>query len=363
MESSSSTISSYSVAIAMVLVQFAYGGSNILIKVSFNEGLNQIVLVVYRHVIAILLLGPFAFVLERKQRSLVSFSLMAKIFVLALIGTTIQLHVFYIGLHYTSATVASALNNALPSFTFLMAFLLGMEKVRISSARSRAKVAGTFLCIAGSLVFTFWKGHYLFKSFTERPLININVPHVKENWIKGCGLILVGYTGWSVSLIQQAMILKVYPAPLSINTLICFFVLLQNIVLAMFFARDPSIWKVDWNINLLTNFYCGVVNSAIVYYIQSWCISKKGPVFAAMFSPLQVVIVGIFSAVAFAERFHVGSMVGSVLVIVGLYCVVWGKKMDTLVDGSIDVDEKLELGKEKLELGSSEKVVEISCQK
>lgn len=67
-----------------------------------------------------------------------------------------------------------------------------MEKVKITSAEGRAKVLGTIICIAGSLVFTFWKGEYLMKSFVERPLINIyNTKeselnrHGKENWIKG----------------------------------------------------------------------------------------------------------------------------------------------------------------------------------
>ena len=46
--------------------------------------------------------------------------------------------------------------------------------------------------------------------------------------------------------------------------------------------------------------------SALAYYLQTWCISNKGPVFAAMFSPLLLIIVGIFSAIAFAERLHVG---------------------------------------------------------
>lgn len=49
----------------MVVVQLAYGGSYILNKISLDKGLNQLVLVVYRHLIAMLLLGPFAYVLER----------------------------------------------------------------------------------------------------------------------------------------------------------------------------------------------------------------------------------------------------------------------------------------------------------
>ena len=50
---------------AMVLVQLANGGSIILMGIAMDKGLNQIVFVVYRHIIAMLLLGPFAYVLER----------------------------------------------------------------------------------------------------------------------------------------------------------------------------------------------------------------------------------------------------------------------------------------------------------
>ncbi|CAL8108104.1 unnamed protein product [Prunus armeniaca] len=139
----------YSYYLAMVLVQLIYGGSNILIKFSLAEGLNPIVFVVYRGI--------------RKQRPSLSFSLAAKIFVLALFGTTIYLNVYYAGLAYTSPTVACALSNVIPSLTFLMAVLLGLEKLKIRTARGQAKVAGTLFCIGGSLVFTFWKGGYLFK--------------------------------------------------------------------------------------------------------------------------------------------------------------------------------------------------------
>lgn len=53
------------VYVAMVVIQLAYGGSNILIKVALAEGLNQLVLVVYRHAIPTIILGPFAYFLER----------------------------------------------------------------------------------------------------------------------------------------------------------------------------------------------------------------------------------------------------------------------------------------------------------
>ncbi|KAL6349041.1 hypothetical protein AAG906_033697 [Vitis piasezkii] len=262
---------------AMVLVQLANGGSIILMGIAMDKGLNQIVFVVYGHIIATLLLGPFAYVLESDDED----------FVLASIGTTIFLNVYHAGVHYTSATVASALSNGIPSLTFLMAVLFRMEEVRIQSARGRAKVLGTMVCI--------W---YLFNGFTERPLINVystrgsaSEHHSVKNWIKGSVLILISHIAWSSWLILQVIstslkiisllyvVYKVYPARLSLNVLICFFASLQSSFLALIFARNPVLWKLEWNVQLLTIIYCGVVISGLVYYLQTWCISKRGPLF------------------------------------------------------------------------------------
>ncbi|XP_050150578.1 WAT1-related protein At1g21890-like [Malus sylvestris] len=83
----------------------------------------------------------------------------------------------------------------------------------------------------------------------------------------------------------------------------------------------------------------GVVISALAYYLQAWCISHKGPVFAAMFSPLQVITVAMFSAIAVAERLHFGSLIGALLIIVGLYCVLWGKRKNGLVAEDAEIEK------------------------
>ncbi|XP_043691712.1 protein WALLS ARE THIN 1-like [Telopea speciosissima] len=118
------TLSTFGSYMAMVVVQFGYGGATILMKIALNKGLSQLVFIVYRHLIAMLLLGPLAYFLERKQRPSLSLPLMIKIFILSSLGTTVHLNVYYIGLDYTSPIVASALSNVIPGFTFLMALLL-----------------------------------------------------------------------------------------------------------------------------------------------------------------------------------------------------------------------------------------------
>ncbi|XWS38100.1 hypothetical protein CRYUN_Cryun19dG0101600 [Craigia yunnanensis] len=275
--------------VAMVLVQFAYGGSNIPIKITLEKGLNQFVFVVYRHIIATLLLGPMAYVLERKERPSLSVSAFGKIFLLSSLGTTIYPNVYYAGLDYTSPTVATALSNVIPSLTFLMAVFLRLEKVKIRSASGQAKVLGTIICIGGSLVFTFWSGGYQFKGFVDGTLINIystklgsvgKLRHREENWLKGSCLIRISTIAWSGWLVLQ-----------------------------------------------------GVVVSALSNCIQTWCINCKGPVFSSTFAPLCIVIVAIFSAIAFAERLHLGSLVGACLIIVGsLHCAL-GQEDRQFCDG------------------------------
>ncbi|KAI3780245.1 hypothetical protein L2E82_10216 [Cichorium intybus] len=210
-----------------------------------------------------------------------------------------------------------------------------MEKVKIRSSKGQAKVLGTFMCMAGTLTIAFWRGGFQLKGLTNKPLIdiyNLKYSHShKENWVKGAFLISASKISWSMWLIFQGLVHKMYPAPLSMNIMICLFASLQSSILTIFFARDANLWKLEWDVKLLTILYGGFVVSGLTYYLLLWSISKRGPVFVAMFSPLQLPIVATFSAIVFNERLHVGSLVGALIIIIGLYCVLWGKSKDELL--------------------------------
>ncbi|MBA0763241.1 hypothetical protein Gotri_012727 [Gossypium trilobum] len=149
---SSVTMKNFGYYMAMVVVQFAYGGSNILIKIALERGLNQFVFLVYRHKLAMLL----------KERPSLSLPMFGQIFLFSSLGTTIHLNLYFAALAYTSPTVATAWSNVIPNLTFLMAVFLRMEKVKIRSGSGGAKVSGTF-----------WRGGFQLKGFVKRPLINI----------------------------------------------------------------------------------------------------------------------------------------------------------------------------------------------
>jgi drug/metabolite transporter (DMT)-like permease len=69
----------------------------------------------------------------------------------------------------------------------------------------------------------------------------------------------------------------------------------------------------------------GIVTSSIAYYVQGLVIQKTGPVFASAFSPLMMIVVAVMGSFILAEKIFLGGVLGSVLIVIGLYSVLWGK--------------------------------------
>lgn len=66
----------------------------------------------------------------------------------------------------------------------------------------------------------------------------------------------------------------------------------------------------------------------MAYYIQGVVMKDRGPVFVAAFSTLGMVIVAILSTFILAEQLYLGRLIGAVVIVAGLYLVVWGKGKD-----------------------------------
>ncbi|KAE8678654.1 Nodulin MtN21 /EamA-like transporter family protein isoform 2 [Hibiscus syriacus] len=64
---------------------------------------------------------------------------------------------YFVGLENTTATVACALNNALPAATFfVLAALCRQEAEGIKRASMVAKVLGTLICVGGAMLLSFY---------------------------------------------------------------------------------------------------------------------------------------------------------------------------------------------------------------
>nr|POE62329.1 wat1-related protein [Quercus suber] len=90
-----------------------------------------------------------------------------------------------------------------------------------------------------------------------------------------------------------------------------------------------SAWSLSNPMWLLAALYTGVVCSALAFAVTSWAIQLKGPLYVSVFTPLLLVIVAITSWALLREKLYVGTALGSLLIVMGLYAVLWGKNKET----------------------------------
>ncbi|KAJ1261095.1 hypothetical protein BS78_09G001900 [Paspalum vaginatum] len=309
----------YAVAI---IVQIIYTGMYVVSKAAFNHGMSTFVFIFYRQAAATVLLLPLAIVLERKNAPPMSPWLFIKLFVYAMLRNTLSMNLHNISLKYTSATVASATSNSVPVVTFFLAVLLRLEVVRLRSPSAMAKAAGVALCLAGVLTIALYTGPSM------SPVNHHRAGGSKGTWIKGTFLMLLSNTTWSLWIVLQASLLKEYPNKLLSTLAQCGLSTAQSFLLAVAVERDPAAWKLRLDVGLLAVAYSGFVVTGVSFYLQAWCIEKWGPVFLAMSNPLGLLLTIFCSSFFLGEIVHLGSLLGSALLVGGLYSVLWGKSKD-----------------------------------
>ncbi|OAY74855.1 WAT1-related protein, partial [Ananas comosus] len=232
---------------------------------------------------------------------------------------------YFEGLKYSTPTIACALGNTLPAITFIMA------------------VAGTVLCVGGSMLMTFYKGS----------LIKLWPSHIHwryaENATAGGGgsgnmalgavLVIASCFAWSIWFIIQTKMSKSFASPYTSTAIMSLMAGLQCSVIGVGVEWRLSAWALGWDIRLAAVLYIGIIGSGLAFALMSWCIQKRGPLYVSMFSPLLLVIVAILGWAILDEKLY---RVGSALIVGGLYMVLWGKgremkKMMNLDDKIVEV--------------------------
>ncbi|XP_027931053.1 WAT1-related protein At1g68170-like [Vigna unguiculata] len=317
----------------MVLVQIAYTAVNVLFKLAINDGMSVKVATTYRLAFGSAFTVPLALISERKKRPKMTWRVLFMAFLCGLFGGSLFQNLFYESLALTSATFASALYNLIPAITFVLAISCGLERLNLRAAAGRAKVLGTVIGIGGAMVLTFIRG----AEINIWPFhINLMHPrqhqesHVAEssNTLLGALCSIASCFSFSLWLTIQAKMSKEYPCHYSSTAMMSTLGAIQAAAFGFCFERDFSQWKLGWNIRLLAVAYSGIVASGIVVIITAWCIQMRGPLFASVFNPLMLVLVAIAGSLMLNESLYVGSVVGAVLIVCGLYMVLWGKSKE-----------------------------------
>ncbi|XP_044473286.1 WAT1-related protein At2g37460-like [Mangifera indica] len=340
--------------IGVIFLQVGLAGMDVLSKAALNQGMSNYVLVVYRHAVATLVMTPFAAFLDKKIRPKMTLPIFTKLLLLGLLEPIIDQNLYYIGMKYTTATFAAAMYNILPAVTFLLAWVVRLERVNIKSIRSQAKIVGTAATVGGAMVMTLLKGPILDLFWTKAANQDKGSGGIAiHNLIKGALLITVGCFSWACFMILQAITLKTYPAELSLTAWICFLGTVEGSIVALVMERGKSsIWAIHWDTKLVAVLYSGIVCSGLAYYIQGIIMKDRGPVFVSAFSPLCMVIVAIVSSIVLAEQMYLGRVIGAIIVVAGLYLVVWGKSKD-YASSSTSIDEKIPSAAEQVAADSN----------
>ncbi|CAN6347108.1 unnamed protein product [Urochloa humidicola] len=331
--------------VAMVLFQVVFAGLNIFYKLAASDGMDLRVLITYRYLFASAFLVPLAYFIERSKRTKLTRRVLVLSFTCGLIGGSLAQNLYLAGMQLTSTTFASATTNLTPAVTFVLAVAFRHESLAIRTPSGQAKVAGTFLGVGGAMLLTFYKGaditpwnsHInLAATLAQRAAAASGSPHPataesRPNFAMGSLLCISSCFLYALWLIIQAELTREYRFHYSSTALMCAMTTLQSAVIALCFgSRDAAQWRLTGGggggmVRLLAVAYSGLLASGVMMVVLAWCVRRRGPLFVSVFSPLMLLVVAVLSSLLLGERLHLGTALGAVLIVMGLYAVLWGK--------------------------------------
>ncbi|XWS47427.1 hypothetical protein CRYUN_Cryun14cG0151200 [Craigia yunnanensis] len=301
-----------------IFCNICFAGYNIISKVSLDNGMSSYVLVVYGHVMGTLTTALLAVLFERKNDTKISMVILRVIFFLGILGAVLGRTLFYAGLKATSPAVAAALSNLIPSMTFILAVLCRMEPLNISKHSPQAKVGGTVVALAGATLMTLYKGRPPVKGGQGSPVRHFKSP---------AQLSIDGQSRERASLvIPRTVTVKKYPAPITLTSLTCLSGTILSAIMTAVLDHKASSWRFSWDMSLVAVLYSGIVVFGLTFYLHALVGRTKGAVFFTAFRPLGTVIATIMALLILGDVLFLGSVVGAIVIVVGLYLTLWGKR-------------------------------------
>ncbi|GLT95102.1 hypothetical protein SLE2022_128050 [Rubroshorea leprosula] len=312
-------------AVAMVVAQVIITGVNVLYKLTADAGVNLMVIVAYRFMFATVFMVPLALIVER-ERPKMTLTIFFQAFLSGLTGASLSQILYLESLKFISATFVSAMFNLAPAMTFVLAICFRMENLGLKTMHGKAKVLGTLVGIGGAMVLAFYKGIQVKIFSTHVHLLHHHQDQAigHHSSLLGPILSIAACITYSLWLIIQAKMIETYPCPYTSTALMSAIGAIQSTVYVLCTEKDWSQWKLGWSIKLLTVAYTGIIGSGLLMLI-SWCTRQRGPLYVSTFSPLMLIMVAIAGSLFLEEKLYLGSILGAVLIVLGLFLVLWGK--------------------------------------
>ncbi|KAF5755096.1 putative EamA domain-containing protein [Helianthus annuus] len=318
---------------AMVVVECGEVGMITLGKAAMNNGLSNLVYVVYYNALGTFLLLPNFIVHScRSNRPPLTLSVLSKLFGLGLLGICLLQVCAYAGINYSSPTLAAALGNLIPAFTFLFAIMFRIEKFDIRKSPSQAKAIGTIVAITGAFVMTLYQGPPLFNRILDHDSnTNLLSSQQSNNWVLGGLLITITCICSSSWNVFQTATVKEYPDEVTVVFLFCCFGTVQCALFTLLYERNIDVWILDNSTEWVSIVFAAFFGTAVRNSLITWCLRKKGPIFVSMFKPISMVIAVIMGMLFLGDVLHLGSVIGAVVIALGVYTVLYGQSKDSIL--------------------------------
>ncbi|KAG2707475.1 hypothetical protein I3760_05G149200 [Carya illinoinensis] len=273
----------------MVIVECLDVGLNTISKAAMTRGMNEFVFVTYSNSLAFFFLLPASFIFYRK-RSLppLTWSILGGLFVTSMISCSVQT-LKALGISYSSPTMASVAYDLIPAFTFLLAIISRFEKLDLRLQSCRARCIGTIASITGALTVTLYKG--LPNSVASLPKgveVGQHFSTIQSNWLLGGFFLASGSFLLALKFNLQTRILREYPAELIVALIQCIFVAIVSAIISLIAEKDPNAWKLSLNMELIAIGYSALFAITIRANVTLWACRERGPVYVAMFKPLDI---------------------------------------------------------------------------
>ncbi|KAL2928782.1 hypothetical protein RDABS01_028532 [Bienertia sinuspersici] len=254
-------------------------------KSAMAIGMSQFVFVAYSNALSSILLLAYCLIYHSDSlKKVFNVKLLSRFFLLGLTGITIAQNLAFTGLRDSSPIVVCAMGLLLPSFQFFLNLILRKAKLKLKSTSTRIKLVGIVISFIGGITVAV----YLGPSILQGPII---------------GPILLSGTKFQFIFIATT----------------------EQWMFGTFLLGCATFFIAIWS--MIQALFGTLVRSRI----QAWCMSVKGPMYVAMFKPA-----GIFWANCLGESFFgtlcYGSVIGTIVVGVGYYTVLWGVREEAKKD-------------------------------